>query len=101
VSPSLRPTFSPYTTLFPSVVLAAGGGILLARRALRPVDTMSLAARRITAEDLSRRIPRHRTGDELDRLAETLNAMLDRLEDAFRSEEHTSELQSQSNLVCR
>jgi len=66
-----------------AVVLAGGGGILLARRALRPVDTMSLAARRITAEDLSRRIPRHRTGDELDRLAETLNAMLDRLEDAF------------------
>jgi len=81
-------TLSRYLTILVvlvplAVVLAAGGGILLARRALRPVDTMSLTARRITAEDLSRRIPRHRTGDELDRLAETLNAMLDRLEDAF------------------
>jgi heavy metal sensor kinase len=81
-------TLSRYLTILVvlvplAIVLAAGGGILLARRALRPVDTMSLAARRITAEDLSRRIPRHRTGDELDRLAETLNAMLDRLEDAF------------------
>jgi heavy metal sensor kinase len=44
---------------------------------------MSLTTRRITAEDLSRRIPLRGTGDELDRLAETLNAMLDRLEDAF------------------
>jgi heavy metal sensor kinase len=81
-------TLSRYLTillvLMPlAVVLAAGGGILLARRALRPVDTMSLTARRITAEDLSRRIPPRGTGDELDRLAETLNAMLDRLEDAF------------------
>jgi heavy metal sensor kinase len=81
-------TLSRYLTillvLMPlAVVLAAGGGILLARRALRPMDTMSLTARRITAEDLSRRIPRRGTGDELDRLAETLNAMLDRLEDAF------------------
>jgi heavy metal sensor kinase len=66
-----------------AVVLGAGGGILLARRALRPVDAMSLTTRRITAEDLSRRIPLRGTGDELDRLAETLNAMLDRLEDAF------------------
>jgi len=66
-----------------AAVLAAGGGLLLARRALRPVDTMSLSARRITAEDLSRRIPGQGTGDELDRLAETLNEMLERLEDAF------------------
>ena len=81
-------TLSRYVTillvLMPlATALAAGGGILLARRALRPVDTMSLTARRITAEDLSRRIPGAGTGDELDRLAETLNAMLDRLEDAF------------------
>jgi len=81
-------TLSRYLTILlvlvpVATVLAAGGGLLLARRALRPVDTMSLTARRITAEDLSRRIPRRATGDELDRLAETLNEMLDRLEDAF------------------
>jgi len=81
-------TLSRYLTILlvlvpVAAVLAAGGGLLLARRALRPVDTMSLTARRITAEDLSRRIPRRATGDELDRLAETLNEMLDRLENAF------------------
>jgi heavy metal sensor kinase len=44
---------------------------------------MSLTARRITAEDLTQRLLLRGTGDELDRLAETLNAMLARLEDAF------------------
>jgi heavy metal sensor kinase len=63
--------------------LAATGGALLARSALRPVDEMSRDARRITAEDLSRRIAPSGTGDELDHLAETLNAMLARLEAAF------------------
>ena len=65
------------------VTLAALGGAALARAALRPVDTMSATARRITAEDLARRVPRRGSGDELDRLAETLNAMLARLEATF------------------
>ena len=81
-------TLSRYLTILVVLVplgaaLAAAGGALVARRALRPVDTMSLTARRITGEDLTRRIPLRGTGDELDRLAETLNAMLTRLEEAF------------------
>ncbi|MCI0546628.1 MAG: HAMP domain-containing protein, partial [Candidatus Rokubacteria bacterium] len=66
-------------------LLAAGGGFLLARRALRPVDEMTRDARRISAEDLSRRLERRGTADEIDRLADTLNAMLARLEAAFGS----------------
>ncbi|MGH7396788.1 MAG: ATP-binding protein [Candidatus Rokuibacteriota bacterium] len=65
------------------VGLAALGGGIIARLALRPVDEMARTARRITAEDLSRRVDRRGTGDELDRLAETLNGMLARLEEAF------------------
>jgi heavy metal sensor kinase len=65
------------------VVLAAAGGWVLARRALRPVDRMSQSALRISAEDLSRRLERRGTGDEIDRLADTLNAMLTRLQAAF------------------
>jgi heavy metal sensor kinase len=65
------------------VALAATGGALIARAALAPVNTMARTARRITAEDLSRRIPASGTGDELDYLAETLNEMLARLEEAF------------------
>jgi heavy metal sensor kinase len=44
---------------------------------------MSQAARRITGEDLSERLALRGTGDEIDRLAETLNAMLARLDGAF------------------
>jgi heavy metal sensor kinase len=65
------------------VGLAAAGGRLMARAALRPVDEMARAARRIDAEALARRITVRGTGDELDRLAETLNGMLERLENAF------------------
>lgn len=66
------------------VGLAAAGGAVIARKALRPVDEMTAAARRITAEDLHQRIGRQGTQDELDRLAETLNGMLARLDEAFR-----------------
>jgi heavy metal sensor kinase len=65
------------------VVLSAVGGWMLARRALRPVDRMSQSALRISAEDLSRRLERRGTQDEIDRLADTLNAMLARLQAAF------------------
>jgi heavy metal sensor kinase len=65
------------------VGLAAAGGRVMARAALRPVDEMARAARRIDAEALARRITVRGTGDELDRLAETLNGMLARLENTF------------------
>ena len=66
------------------VVLATVGGAVIARTALRPVDAMARAARRITAEDLDQRIVLTGAGDELDRLAETLNGMLGRLAETFK-----------------
>jgi heavy metal sensor kinase len=63
--------------------LALVGGAWLARSALRPVETMSRTARRISAQDLTQRLPLRGTADELDHLAETLNAMFARLEAAF------------------
>jgi len=81
---TLRRYFQSLLVLVPlAVVLAASGGALMARAALRPVDQMSAAARRITAEALGQRVRVQGTGDELDRLAETLNGMLARLETAF------------------
>ncbi len=72
------------TVLVPvGVGLAALGGAIIAQIALRPLDRMTRTARRISAEDLSRRVERPGTGDELDRLAETMNDMLARLEQAF------------------
>jgi two-component system OmpR family sensor kinase len=66
------------------LLLAGGGGWLLARRAMKPVDRMSQAARRISGEHLAERLQETGTGDELDRLAKTLNEMLGRLDEAFR-----------------
>jgi signal transduction histidine kinase len=62
------------------VVLGLGGGFFVARRVLKRVDAMSESARTIMAGDLSGRLPIAGTGDELDRLAESLNAMLERIE---------------------
>jgi two-component system, OmpR family, sensor kinase len=67
-----------------AVLLAGSGGWLLARRALRPVDQMTEAARRISAEHLDERVHTTGTGDELNRLAATLNDMLARLDVTFR-----------------
>ncbi|MEJ2071765.1 MAG: histidine kinase dimerization/phospho-acceptor domain-containing protein, partial [Syntrophobacterales bacterium] len=71
--------------VFPlGLLLAGGGGWLLAKRALRPVDHMTRAAQRISGEHLEERLMETGTGDELDRLARTLNQMLGRLDDSFR-----------------
>ena len=62
------------------IVLGIGGGIFVARRVLRRIDAMTGTAQRIMTGDLSERLPVGRSGDELDRLAENLNAMLERIE---------------------
>jgi len=68
----------------PAIVAAASlGGYWLSRRALAPVDQITAAARSISAQSLSRRLPVPETGDELQRLSSTLNAMFERLEAAF------------------
>jgi heavy metal sensor kinase len=72
-------------SVFPfGLLLAGGGGWLLARRALKPVDQMTRTALRISGERLDERLQESGNDDELDRLAKTLNDMLGRLDDAFR-----------------
>jgi heavy metal sensor kinase len=58
------------------------GGYLLSRRALRPVDRITVTARSISIRNLSERLPNATSSDELHRLTETFNAMLERLESA-------------------
>lgn len=65
-----------------AVLVATAVGLFLAGRALRPVGVLDRAARAIGADSRGARLPRTGTGDELDRLAETLNGMLERLEAA-------------------
>ena len=62
------------------LVLGLGGGIFVSRRVLIRIDAMTGTAQRIMAGDLSERLPTGRSGDELDRLAVNLNAMLERIE---------------------
>ena len=62
-----------------TVALAAGVGWVVSGLALRPVDLMRSRAAAISADDLSRRLPVPEARDELARLAETLNDMLDRV----------------------
>ena len=62
------------------VVLGLVGGVFVARRVLRRIDAMTGTTQRIMAGDLSERLPVGRSGDEIDRLAENLNAMLERIE---------------------
>ncbi len=72
--------------IFLPILLALGslGGFWLSGRALQPVDQLTTDARAITATDLSRRLAVPPARDELRRLSETLNLMLDRIENSFR-----------------
>ncbi len=61
-------------------------GWVIAGRALRPIDRITAVARDIHASDLSRRIELAGPDDELKRLADTFDAMLERLDDAFTAQ---------------
>ena len=62
------------------VVLGLAGGFFVSRRVLNRVEAMTETAQTIMAGDLAGRLPVAGTGDELDRLADHLNAMLERIE---------------------
>jgi heavy metal sensor kinase len=66
------------------LILATFGGYWMSRKALAPVDAITSAAQSISEHSLSRRLANLGTGDELQRLAETFNQMMDRLEGAFK-----------------
>jgi len=59
------------------------GGYALARKVLKPVNTIARTARQITSTRLDQRLDRSKSGDEFDMLAETLNEMIGRLEESF------------------
>ena len=81
---TLRRFLLTMAALFPvGLLLAGGGGWLLARRALRPVDRIAETARRISAEHLAARLEDTGADDELNRLVGTLNDMLERLDASF------------------
>lgn len=77
--------FRFYLLMFAPMLLlvAAGGGYWLSRRALAPVDALVRTARQVSGTNLNSRLQKLETGDELQRLSDTLNEMLDRIESAF------------------
>jgi hypothetical protein len=73
------------------VVLGLVGGFFVSRRVLNRVDAMTETAQTIMAGDLAGRLPIAGTGDELDRLAGHLNAMLERIEALMRGLKEVSD----------
>ena len=65
------------------VMAAAALGWLLAGRVLRPLSTITAAARRISASSLHERLALPGPDDELKELADTLDSLFARLEDSF------------------
>ncbi|MEV6668705.1 HAMP domain-containing sensor histidine kinase [Streptomyces sp. NPDC051162] len=69
-----------------TALLAVGVGWWTAGRVLRPVHTMTATARRISERNLHERIGQRGPDDELKELADTIDALLGRLEGAFDSQ---------------
>lgn len=57
------------------------GGLVMSRNLLRRVDAIAATSRDIIRGDLTRRMPERGSGDEFDRLSQSLNAMLGRIEE--------------------
>lgn len=68
------------------ILLASFGGFFLASRALRPIDRITKIAKEISKGDLSRRIKMKNSVDEVGRLADTFDEMLDKLESSIKKE---------------
>lgn len=68
-----------------AVAAACIAGWFLAKRSFQPVDLMIREAQKITAAYLKGRLPQSGSGDEVDRLAGTLNEMMDRIESSTRA----------------
>ncbi|MEV0623387.1 HAMP domain-containing sensor histidine kinase [Nonomuraea sp. NPDC050404] len=81
-------TLRTYSLLTLAGLYAASLGIgwVLAGRVLRPVRSITRTTEEIQATDLQRRIELHGPRDELKDLADTIDTMLDRLEEAFRAQ---------------
>ena len=73
------------------IVLGVAGGLFVTRRVLKRVDAMTETTRQIMRGDLTGRLPIAGTGDELDRLAGNLNAMLERIEALMRGFKEVSD----------
>ncbi len=69
--------------LVPALIIALGVLVWwFVGRTLRPVESITTEVASFGPTELDRRVPRPQTGDEIDRLAETMNLMLERVEES-------------------
>jgi signal transduction histidine kinase len=69
---------------FPIILIVSTiGGLILSKLSLRAIDEIAVNAEEITASNLSRRLPEPLTNDEVGHLTNTLNKMIERLEESF------------------
>ena len=73
------------------VIMGIAGALFIARRVLKRIDGMTATSDRIMTGDLSGRLPVSGSGDEFDRLANNLNAMLERIEALMAGVKHVSD----------
>lgn len=73
-----------------SLSLAIGGGIFLSSQVWQRIETIIGTAEEIIQGNMARRIPRRSVPDDLDRLAATLNRMLDRITNLMEGIRHVS-----------
>ena len=70
-----------------SLIIITLIGAMMAHLSLRPIDRITSTANQIvSAEDLDRRLPVSGNNDEVDRLSQTINGMLARLENFFQAQ---------------
>lgn len=70
-----------------ALMLAVIGGLVLSRQVLAPLGDLNREISSLTAEALDRRLPLRGNGDELDRLGQNFNQMIQRLERSFKQQE--------------
>jgi signal transduction histidine kinase len=74
--------------LFAMILVSVVTGWIVAGRALEPLREITAAARRVSGENLGERIDLQGPNDELKELADTFDAMLERLDQTFASQRH-------------
>jgi len=68
------------------IIISILGGLFLAKRALHPIDSITKTARAIGQGNINQRLKLPKVKDEVGRLAETFDEMLDKIEAAFKKE---------------
>ncbi|AHI01688.1 HAMP domain-containing sensor histidine kinase [Kutzneria viridogrisea] len=84
-----------------ALLLVAGLGYALVRGSLRPLEEVESTAEVIATGELSRRVPVRRPGSEVGRLANALNVMLERIEDAFVARKNSEAAAKRSESKMR